>query len=131
MSAGPGRPAAGRALVVDDDPGVARLLCDILAIEGLEVDTAASAEACFERLAGGGLPALILLDVMLPGIDGFETLTRLRGSAETAGIPVIMISTLPEKSYHRRAADLGAVAYLKKPFLPQELIDTVRRAVGK
>ena len=134
MSSEPGGPASGpggRALVVDDDPGVSRLLSDILALEGLAVDTVASAEACFERLAGGGLPTLILLDVMLPGIDGFDTLARLRGSTRTASIPVIMISTLPEKSYHRRAEDLGAVAYLRKPFAPRELIDTVRRAVGK
>lgn len=121
----------GELLLIDDDPAVADLLRDILSADGFTVERAASAEAGFARLSAKPLPRAVLLDVMLPGIDGFEALARIRASTETARLPVVMVSTLPERSYRARAESLGADAYLMKPFAPKELIETVRRVAGR
>lgn len=122
--------APPRVLVVDDDPACVSLLRDILSRDGLAVESAATASECFERLCGPP-PQLILLDIMLPDVDGLSALGRIRGATATAGIPVIVISTLSEKSYRLRARELGAAGYLVKPFDARRLVDEVRRAVGK
>lgn len=122
---------ASRVLVVDDDEALAALIRDVLVAQGYAVDSVGNARDCFARLEDpASLPALVVMDVMLPDQDGFEALGRLRGSKATSAIPVILVSTLQGKSYRERAREGGAAAYLAKPFEPTDLVEAVRRALA-
>ena len=115
--------------MVDDDSEIAALVSAVLSSEGYEIDVVGTARECFLLLEDAAKrPALIVLDVMLPDLDGFQTLGRLRAATTTAAIPVILLSTLEGKSYRKRAEEKGAAAYLTKPFEPAVLLETVRRA---
>jgi CheY-like chemotaxis protein len=105
-----------RALVVDDAADI-RLLADlVLSMAGFTVVAAASGADALRMLAAGDLPDIVLLDVQMPDLDGWETLTRLRGDPRTAALPVVMctVKGLPEDSL--RGWSLGCDGYLGKPF---------------
>ena len=72
-------------------------------------------------------PALILLDIMMPGIDGWETLTRLKRDPETSDIPVIIFTAREHVRGHQKSAEMGAADYFRKPFEPDELIELVEK----
>ena len=112
VSAAVARAASGpRMLVIDDDPAVCELMQRVCTREGFDVVTASSGEEGL-RLAREKRPALITLDVVMPGIDGWTVLKRLKEDGDLASIPVIMISISDEKS---RGLALGAANYLVKP----------------
>jgi adenylate cyclase len=128
---GEGRPAGegaagatgssrGVILVVDDDQGNRDLLARRLAREGFAVRTAADGQGALEVLATPAEPPidLVLLDVMMPGIDGYEVLRRLKGAPALRELPVLMISALDEVGSVVRCIELGAEDYLPKPFDP-------------
>ncbi len=100
-------------LVVDDEPDILEFLQVILEEESYEVVTSEKAEY-LERLHDGGLPQLILLDVLLSGKDGREIVKFLKGKPETKAIPIIMFSAHPSAEETARAA--GANDFLAKPF---------------
>jgi class 3 adenylate cyclase/CheY-like chemotaxis protein len=109
--------ARGTILVVDDDEGNRDLLARRLAREGYAVRTAPDGAAALAALAAA--PAdLVLLDVMMPGIDGYEVLRRLKQDPATGDVPVLMISALDELGSVVRCIELGAEDYLAKPFEP-------------
>jgi class 3 adenylate cyclase len=110
----------GVILVVDDDQGNRDLLARRLTREGFSVHTAPDGQAALEILARDSSPAidLVLLDVMMPGIDGYEVLRRLKGDAALHELPVLMISALDEVDSVVRCIELGAEDYLPKPFDP-------------
>jgi len=111
-TAGPPRLAAGpRMLVIDDDPAVCELMQRVCTREGFDVVTASSGEEGL-RLAREKRPAVITLDVIMPGIDGWTVLTALKADADLSTIPVIMISISDEKN---RGLAMGAANYLVKP----------------
>jgi len=118
----PGKPDAARAviLVVDDDAGNRDVLWRRLSREGYEVRTAADGEAALALLLGGsGSPVdLALLDVRMPGMDGYELLRRMKADAALRNIPVLMISALDQVESVVRCIELGAEDYLPKPFEP-------------
>jgi two-component system response regulator AtoC len=103
-----------RVLVVDDAEGIRAFLANLLELEGYEVDTAEDGRSALALLEGGAAPDVILLDVMLPGIDGIETLRRIR--AFDASMPVVMLSVIGKASTIVEAMQLGAADYLNKPF---------------
>jgi DNA-binding response OmpR family regulator len=103
-----------RALVVDDAEGIRSFLANLLELEGYDVDTAEDGRSALALLEGGAAPDVILLDVMLPGIDGIETLRRIR--ALDASVPVVMLSVVGKASTIVEAMQLGAADYLNKPF---------------
>ena len=107
-------------LVVDDDPGNRDLLARRLIREGFSVHTAPDGHAALEVLQRDSSPVidLVLLDVMMPGIDGYEVLRRLKGDAMLRELPVLMISALDEVNSVVRCIELGAEDYLPKPFDP-------------
>ncbi len=107
---------AHRVLVVDDDPTVAEVLTRYLVRAGYEVETAADGAAAL-RLALARLPDLVVLDLMLPGIDGLEVCRRLRA---VAPVPVVMLTALGEETDRIAGLELGADDYLSKPFSPRE-----------
>lgn len=115
----------GRILVVDDVADVRAVTALILSQAGFEIIEAATGAEALER-AGGG-PELVVLDINLPDIDGFEVCRRLRANPATASIPVLHLSAAYRRSRDRvRGLELGADAYLTQPAEPDELIATVR-----
>jgi adenylate cyclase len=114
------RPSRGVILVVDDDQGNRDLLARRLVREGFAVHTAADGQAALETLGHQPSPPieLVLLDVMMPGLDGYEVLRRLKGDATLRELPVLMISALDEVGSVVRCIELGAEDYLPKPFDP-------------
>jgi len=115
-----GRAPRGVILVVDDDQGNRDLLARRLVREGFAVHTAADGQAALELLGHQRSPPveLVLLDVMMPGLDGYEVLRRLKGDATLRELPVLMISALDEVGSVVRCIELGAEDYLPKPFDP-------------
>ena len=116
------REGAERILVVDDEEGIRRFVRANLAARGYEVDLAGDGEAALEAAALRP-PDLVLLDLMLPGIDGLEVLRRLR---EWSEVPVVVLSARGEDEMKVRALDGGADDYLTKPFSMDELLARVR-----
>jgi DNA-binding response OmpR family regulator len=125
-----GIPAPTRVLVVEDDATVAEVVVRYLEREGFEVESVGDGNQALER-AGSSLPDLVVLDLMLPGLDGLEVCRRLRA---VAPIPVIMLTARGEESDRVLGLELGADDYVSKPFSPRELTARVksvlRRAQG-
>jgi DNA-binding response OmpR family regulator len=120
-----------RALVVDDAHDI-RLLVDlVLSMAGFTVTAASSGREALSMLSGDDLPDIVLLDVQMPEVDGWETLTRLRADPRTADLPVVLctVKGLPEDTL--RGWSLGCDGYLGKPFdiggLVDELHGVLRR----
>jgi DNA-binding response OmpR family regulator len=120
-------PTQGRVLVVDDDEGVREFLEAVLARAGFEVTGAATGEDALER-AIEAPPDLVTLDVILPGIDGLETLRRLRQAQPS--IRVIMLSGHAPSRASDEALRLGARDFLRKPLEPRALELAVERALA-
>lgn len=124
--------SSARALVVDDAPDI-RLLADlVLSMAGFSVTAAGSgSEALRLLLAGGELPDIVLLDVQMPDVDGWETLSRLRGDPRTANLPVVLctVKGLPEDTL--RGWSLGCDGYLGKPFDISGLVDELHGVLGR
>ncbi len=114
-----------RILVVDDEPTAVNLIGAILRREGCEVTSAPDGDAGLRRFREYA-PDLVLLDVVLPKLDGFELCARLR---ESSDVPVIMLSALPNERDRARCLRLGANDYLAKPFEINELVARVRAAL--
>jgi DNA-binding response OmpR family regulator len=108
---------AGRVLVVDDDPTVADVVRRYLERDGYAVLLAGDGETAL-RLAAEHRPDLVVLDLMLPGIDGLEVCRRLRAESN---VPVVMLTALGEESDRIVGLQLGADDYVSKPFSPKEL----------
>lgn len=115
-------------LAVDDDPHIARIVRAALERLGYAVETASNGIEALERVASP--PDLIILDVQMPYMDGFETLKRLKAQPETAAIPVIMLTAKAGDEDVLRGWESGADSYLTKPFYEAELVQFVRRILG-
>ena len=113
--------AAERILVVDDEADILALVTYHLAKSGYRVSTAATGPEAL-RAARDERPALIVLDLMLPGMSGFEVLEQLRADSATSGIAVLMLTARREEPDRIRGLSIGADDYLTKPFSPQELV---------
>ena len=112
---------ADRVLVVDDEPDIVALVVYHLAKAGYRVSTAGAGHDAI-AIARRERPALVVLDLMLPGMSGFEVLEQLRADASTKGIAVLMLTARKEEPDRIRGLSLGADDYLTKPFSPQELV---------
>jgi diguanylate cyclase (GGDEF)-like protein/PAS domain S-box-containing protein len=117
--------AAGRLLIVDDNPVNLSVVVEHLEDSGYEVLVALDGQEALKR-AAYSRPDLILLDVMMPGIDGFETCRRLKQQMATAEIPVIFMTALDDVADKVAAFQAGGVDYVSKPFQPEELLARVR-----
>jgi CheY-like chemotaxis protein len=113
-------------LIVDDEVQFSEVLQMRLEANRYTVHTAASGEEGIQK-AASLQPGLILLDVMMPGIDGYETLRRLRQDTKTRQIPVVMLTAKGESKSIFRAQELGASDYIIKPCPSEELLQMVRR----
>jgi DNA-binding response OmpR family regulator len=104
-----------RVLIVDDDATVRELVREILAKGGHEILEAANGAEAHERLAGAA-PDIVLLDVMMPDLDGIALCREIRSAASTRNIPILMISALADSQTLRDALLFGATDYIVKPF---------------
>ena len=112
-------------LVVDDTPANLEVVCETLSDAGYEVATAINGDRALKRVQAYP-PDLILLDVQMPGIDGFETCQRLKAEPKTASIPIIFMTALSDAQSKEKGFDLGAVDYITKPFQEQEVLARVK-----
>ncbi|MDH5757901.1 MAG: response regulator, partial [Nitrospinota bacterium] len=119
----------GSVLIVDDTPRNIQILGSSLRQHGFLVSVAQSGEQALE-IAGKALPDLILLDIMMPGIDGYQTLSMLKENDLTAHIPVIFITAVVEKDEVVKGLEMGAVDYITKPFNSREVISRVSTHVN-
>lgn len=128
----PTPPGADRVLVVDDEPDIVALCAYHLAKAGYRVATAASGSDALEQ-ARAQRPALVVLDLMLPGISGYDVLQQIRADDALKQIPVLMLTARREEADRIQGLTLGADDYLTKPFSPQELVlrvGAILRRVG-
>lgn len=114
-----------KVLVVEDDPGTARFFSFALESEGYQVINAVNGVVGLKK-AQAELPDLVILDVMLPGLDGFEVCHRLRGDTTTANIPVLMISAKAQDVDREMGLKVGANKFLTKPIGFEEFIAAVK-----
>jgi CheY-like chemotaxis protein len=113
----PGEPRRPVALVADDEDEVRRLVGDVLAEVGFETLSARDGLELLD-LAARHRPQLIVADVMMPKMDGYTAVARLRGQPATSAIPIIMLTGCADPSYGELSEGMGAAAHLTKPFSP-------------
>ncbi|BCB76522.1 response regulator transcription factor [Phytohabitans flavus] len=117
-----------RVLVVDDDPTVSDVVCRYLRRAGYDVSMAADGAAALAVVARE-MPDLVVLDLMLPGIDGLEVCRRLRTRPD--GVPIVMLTALGEEADRVLGLQLGADDYVTKPFSPRELVLRVQSVLRR
>lgn len=118
--------SASQVLVIDDDAEMNRMVGAYAQLMGFDYLAALSGAAGLE-MARRSLPAVVLLDVMLPDLDGFEICRRLRSDQRTAAMPVILLTAFHDDEAERRGREAGASDYITKPFDPDQLIDAIKR----
>lgn len=114
----------GSLLIVDDTPTNLEILVDFFSEQGFDVFVAMDGESAIEQIAHAR-PELILLDVMMPGIDGFETCRRLKANKETSDIPIIFMTALTDTLDKVKGFSAGAVDYVTKPIQHEEVLARV------
>lgn len=124
-------PGALRALVVDDEAVIVDLITVALEEQGYLVSSASSAEGAMDALLRMGRPDLVLLDVMMPGRNGFELLAAIRADRHLADVPVIMVTALTSNEHVHRGLTLGADGYIFKPIKWEKLFDCIVGVVGR
>ncbi len=123
------RGTAPLVLVADDEDDLRSVICDLLAEAGFRTVAAPDGDQV-EELARRHRPALIVMDVMMPRLDGYATVTRLAGDPSTRHIPVIMLTGQAGPVYRTLSFCVGAKAHLTKPFSSDQLLATVRQILG-
>ena len=120
------------ALIAEDDEQIAYILRFILEREGFQVHAAADGRTAQQLIASlAPPPAIVLLDVMLPHIDGYQLLARLRATPGWQAVPVILVTARSQEQDIVRGLEAGANDYMVKPFKPEELRARIRRLVKK
>jgi CheY-like chemotaxis protein len=119
-----------RVLVIDDEAAI-RLLCRVnLEAEGMSVDEAADGRAGLEH-ARAAPPDVILLDVMMPGLDGWQVAEELVGDQRTRDIPIVFLTARADFRDRERGLEAGGIAYLTKPFNPVELAPLIEELLAR
>ncbi|HET8910865.1 MAG TPA: response regulator [Ktedonobacteraceae bacterium] len=114
-----------RIVVVDDDKEVQEIIAFVLRRSGFDVDIAYNGGQ-LQGLLVGFRPDLIILDVMMPGQDGYQIFSGLQKNPETRAIPVIIMTAHAEDIYERISLDLGVTEHMTKPFHPLELVEKIK-----
>ncbi len=121
---------AYKILVVDDEPTIVRLMEFILARQGHEMIVAVNGEEALEKIKTHQ-PDLVLLDIMMPRIDGYEVAQRVRADPQTASLPIIMLSAKAQDEDIRRGVEVGVDEYVTKPFTPDHLVHVVTEYLSR
>ncbi len=120
----------GRILVVDDEIYIVHILDFSLGMEGYEVITALDGEQALEKLKTEK-PDLIVLDIMMPKLDGYEVCKAIKSSPDTRHIPVILLSAKGRNVDQKLGFDVGADDYITKPFSPRKLVERINQLLGQ
>jgi DNA-binding response OmpR family regulator len=118
-------PSKRKVLVIDDEPGIIDIVAANLEGDDFDVLSASDGKAGLEALRSEK-PELVVLDVMMPEMDGWEVLRHIEEDPETAGIPVIMLTAKAADEDYIHGLEEGAVEYITKPFYPQELVNRIK-----
>jgi CheY-like chemotaxis protein len=118
-----------RVLVVDDDPDMVMVLGLLMKANGITALTATGGVEGLEK-ARADKPDVILLDIMMPDMDGYEVIKELRSDESTKGIPVIFVTARTDAEHRERAESLGADGYVTKPYERNSLMEVIRRVAG-
>ena len=110
-------------LIVEDDADLREMMAQLLTLEGYRASTVANGREALEYLSGGDKPDVILLDLMMPVMDGWEFRRQQQADAQISKVPVIVLSALDQN----RASDVNADAFLKKPLDFDRLLELVRQ----
>ncbi|MDR6990049.1 HAMP domain-containing sensor histidine kinase [Luteimonas sp. 3794] len=121
--------ASGRILVVDDQPANLRVVSSLLSRHGYEVQTAPDGAEALAMLETRQ-PDLLLLDMLMPNMDGFALLAEIKQNPDLLRLPVVFLTVAQDRELLLRAFDAGAVDYVTKPFMPEELLARVNAHVG-
>ena len=122
--------ASGKILVVDDEIYIVHILDFSLGMEGYDVITALDGEQAFEK-ARAEKPDLIVLDIMMPKLDGYETCKMLKHDEITRDIPVILLSAKGRNVDQKIGFEVGADDYITKPFSPRKLVERINAILGQ
>jgi DNA-binding response OmpR family regulator len=118
-----------RILIVDDEPNIVVPLEFLMKREGYEVAIAADGQAALDALAEK-VPDLVILDVMLPRMSGFEVCRHIRADARWRGLKILMLTAKGRESEMQKGLELGADAYVTKPFSTRDLVARIRTLLG-
>jgi len=118
-------------LLVEDDADLVELATRWLERDGYAVRSVTDGQVALDLLAADPLPDLVLLDVMLPHITGFDVLKRLRADARTRELPVVLVTSLTREKDEKRGRELGATDYIVKPLMRLDFLKRVAQAVGR
>ena len=118
-----------RILIADDDPVILRLIQVNLELEGYQVLTANNGQEAVD-IANAENPDLVILDIMMPRLDGYQACEQLKSSDATKAIPVIFLSAKAQSGDIEKGQSFGVAAYLTKPFDPTELLEVVEQHVS-
>lgn len=116
-------------LVVDDQPQISKLLNDLLTHSGYQVHLAFNGEMGYKK-AKEIKPHLIIMDVMMPVMSGFDSVKSIRNEPELANVPIIFLTARGLDTDRQEAEKLGAVEFVTKPFSPKQLIQLVKKHIG-
>jgi two-component system alkaline phosphatase synthesis response regulator PhoP len=123
-------PMPKKILVVDDEPNIIKVLKSRLSHSGYDVITAVSGRTCLKK-AKDEKPDLILLDILLPGLNGFEVCKHLKKDKETKDIPIIMLTSLAQEKDLSKGLEEGASCFITKPFNPADLLYEIKTAMDR
>jgi len=119
-----------RILAVDDEPHILKLVSFSLRAKGFDVLEATDGLSAIE-IAEAEQPDLILMDVMMPALDGYEACRRIKANPKTAHIPVVMLTAKTQVAEQKTGLDAGALDYVCKPFTPKDLVAQVNGFLGE
>jgi two-component system, OmpR family, alkaline phosphatase synthesis response regulator PhoP len=120
----------GKILVVDDEVYIVHILDFSLGMEGYEVVTALDGEQALEKV-NSERPDLVVLDIMMPKLDGYEVCKTIKASPDTHHIPVILLSAKGRNVDQKMGFDVGADDYITKPFSPRKLVERINQLLGQ
>lgn len=126
-----GRSNGSRILVADDEPHIRRILVTLLEAAGFEVDAVVDGDTALDRLRGEGRYDLVLLDIMMPGATGLEVLAQVQTLAHRAHLPVLILTAKGQDADRDQALQLGAAAFMTKPFSPKKLLARIDRILRR
>lgn len=127
----PTKEVSSNIVVVEDDNIVSTMLKHLLERRGFSIEIASDGRRASEIVENEMPPALVILDVMLPFVDGFELIRKIRSNEKWKAVPIVMLTAKTRETDIVRALEAGADDYVSKPFQPQELIARVKRFVRK
>jgi two-component system alkaline phosphatase synthesis response regulator PhoP len=120
---------AKKIMVVDDEPYIARVIKFKLEQEGYSVISANDGQSGLQKIKEEK-PDMVLLDVMMPGLSGYEVCQKIKQDAELAGIPVVILTAKGQERDREQGLTMGASDYITKPFSPNRLLELVKNMIG-